>query len=73
MSVHFIVKGGRRLAEQMSASRLIPTEFVRENRGGEETTLETDDGHWVDVASWFGEPPFDAPFPQGTLLHFSSR
>jgi hypothetical protein len=68
MTLRLVVKGDMFTAARAAAARGVPFTFIRENNG--ETIGRTGDQHRKAVEAWFAEPPRDAPFPAGALLHF---
>ena len=44
---------------------------VTESRHGAETYYDVDGDCESEIHAWFQAPPIEAPFPAGTLLHFS--
>lgn len=71
--LRLIIKGDKFQAARAAAHRGIPLAFVREIR--EATWCETIGTTKLEAESqvrdWFNEPPYNAPFPIGALLHFS--
>jgi hypothetical protein len=65
-----IVKGDKFAAAQAAAARGIPFAFICETQHGE-TIGRVSLDYRADVLKWFLEPPGNAPFPVGTLLHCS--
>ena len=77
MYLSLIVKGDRIVALNAASNRGIPLTIKNEvlNFYGAltETIAITDVQHRDKVAAWFGEAPINAPYPNGTLLHFYER
>ncbi len=71
MILSLVVKGDRFQAAQSAAERGIPFAFVRELSRWNETVGRVPVSFRLGVMRWFGESNGAAPFPAGTLLHFS--
>jgi hypothetical protein len=69
MTLRLIIKGDVGTARAAAAVRDIPLADLHVING--ETVGRADDGDLNAVESWFNEPPQVAPYPAGTLLHYS--
>lgn len=74
MYLQLIIKGDRFQAAHAASQRHIPLAFVREVRHAHvhETIGKVGVQFWDVVSKWFGED-IHAPYPAGTLLHFSQK
>jgi len=70
-TIGLLVKGNVFDADAAAVAHRIPVRWKAETLHGE-TTGECDGEHYDAVARWFGEDG-KAPFPKGSLLHFSLR
>jgi hypothetical protein len=72
--LHLIIKGDRKAALAAAKQHdvvLFSTHPAR--RSYPETIAMCGDEYQPQVMQWFSEPPHDAPFPVGTLLHWSEQ
>jgi hypothetical protein len=73
--LHLIIKGVRREALAAAKQHGITLFHTRLGRHGEPVEIHAmcGDEYLPQVMQWFNEPPHDAPFPVGTLLHWSEQ
>ena len=72
--LHLIIKGNRVTALAEAKKRGITLFNAIPNRvHAAETNALCGDEYQEQVMSWFNEPPREAPFPFGALLHWSEQ
>jgi len=70
MTTTLLVKGSTGDAAAAAAEHSITMAYIGLSADAECTLWETN-APYEKVAGWFNAPPRSAPFPVGTLLHFS--
>lgn len=71
--LHLIVKGSIAEAKRAADARSIAAEFTHTAWDGKEAIGTCSDKLQFAVMAWFNEPPQQAPFPIGALLHWSEQ
>jgi hypothetical protein len=72
--LHLIIKGNR--VEALAAAKahgVVLFSTIPNRRDPGETNAMCGDEYREAVQAWFNEPPAQAPFPLGALLHWSEQ
>lgn len=69
--INLVVKGCKDTALRAAEDAAVPVTFVRELSEWPETVLQAQDRYRTAIGRWFNQAPFEAPYPEGTLLIYS--